>query len=79
MNSGTGRILAGCGCLTWLGCVLLLVVWEIVASMGVLPSSLLSLGSIVMSGSGCCSALGFFVGLAGIILMLVGKKPVDDI
>ena len=79
MNSGTGRILAGCGCLTWLGCVLLLVVWEIVASMGVLPNSLVALGSVVMGGSSCCSFLGFVVGLVGIIMMLVGKKPMDDI
>jgi hypothetical protein len=78
MNASTGRTLAGCGCLTWLACVLLVVVFSVVAGMGILPDALISLSMPVQAGSSCCASLGFLVGLVGIVLMFVGKSGDAD-
>jgi hypothetical protein len=77
MNSGTGKILAGCGCLTWLGCVLIVVVMTVLPMAGIYLPAAAGFGTYAAS---CCATFSFFVALIGIILALVGKKPnADDV
>jgi hypothetical protein len=77
-GGGIGKYLAGCGCLTWLGCmflsIFLSVGWGFVASL--LPADLVSMIAFAItpvSGlSGLCGCLGFFVGLVGIVMIFMG-------
>lgn len=81
----TGRILTGCGCLTWLGCVLLSVFlsfgWSFVAA--VMPADLVgAIGFLIAPiswGSCACSGLAFLSAIVGIVLILMGgKQPTED-
>lgn len=79
MNSGTGKYLAGCGCLLWLGCFVfsLFVMFGysfFVAATGVDVPGI----GFANYGSMCCSAFGFFLFLAGVVVALVGSKPEVD-
>lgn len=84
-GSNTGKFMAGCGCLTWLACVLLIVVFSIVPSL--LPYDVVSsLGPVlaiagpITWGGACCATLSFFVAVIGVILMLMGNRSsMDDI
>ena len=74
MNSNTGKMLAGCGCGLWLLCVVVIVIAQVLLGSGMLNYSLAAPVAYTTYGAGCCSSLGFIVGVVGIILIFVGKK-----
>ena len=80
----TGRILTGCGCLTWLGCVVLFLfltfAWVPIATA--VPDVASAVGFLIMPiswGSCACSGLAFLAAIVGIVMILMGgKQPVDE-